>query len=265
MASSTGHPGAVSRETYWRRRAFVLAGIMLALTIIVYACRPSGGENGEPSRSDAGIGGQSSPSVAPTEPSDAESGGSGADGAGESAEPSEGDGGAGGAEGGGSAEGGEESGGEAAGDGGSADGGELPAPERPEDHCRPQDVVVTFEFAEEDQQIYGAGDSPEFTVTVVNTNEQTCTVDVGGKALEIRIHSGEDRIFSTADCVKGEGTDERQLSRGVPYEHTVEWERERSFEDCRGGTSKVKPGWYRANLHGDYVGDQSELVFQLKA
>ncbi|WP_190394214.1 hypothetical protein [Nocardiopsis quinghaiensis] len=236
---------------------------MLALAIIVYACRPSGGENGDPSRSDAGVGGQASPSVAPSEPSEAESGepGSGAsDGAEESAEPSEGAG-----EGAEGAEGDEESGGGAAGGGGSAAGGALPAPERPEDHCRPQDVVVTFEFAEEDQQVYGAGVSPEFRVTVVNTNEQTCTVDVGGKALEVRLHSGDDRIFSTADCVKGEGADERQLSRGVPYEHTVAWERERSFKDCRDGTSEVKPGWYRANLHGEYVGNQSELVFQLKS
>ncbi|MFD6949753.1 MULTISPECIES: hypothetical protein [unclassified Nocardiopsis] len=242
----------------------MLAGIMLAFAVIAYACRPSGGENGDPSRSDAAIGEQSSPSVAPSEPSDSESGGPGAGGAEESAEPSEGAGEAGGAGGSGGAEGDEESGGGAVGGGSDADS-EIPAPERPEDACRPQDVVVTFEFAEKDQEIYGAGAEPGFRVTVVNTNEQTCTVDVGGEALEIRIHSGDDRIFSTADCVRGEGSEKHQISRGVPFEHTVTWERVRSFEDCRDGTSAVKPGWYRANLHGDYVGDQPELVFQLKA
>lgn len=257
MASSTGQPGAVSRETYWKRRAFVLAGALLLLALIAYACRPSGEESGEPTRSDAGI--EASPSVSPTEPSADASGEPEADpseGARESADPSEG------------AEDSEGSGGSAAGDGDSAgggEGGEVPAPERPEDACRPQDVVVTFEYAQEDQEVYGAGADPGFKITVVNTAEQTCTVDMGGEAMEIRIHSGDDRIFSTADCAEGRSAEKRQISRGVPHEYTFTWERMRSFEDCRGTDASAQPGWYRANLHGDYAGDQPELPFQLKA
>lgn len=255
MASSTGQPGAVSRETYWKRRAFVLAGALLVLALIAYACRPSGEESGEPTRSDAGI--EASPSVSPDEPSadgSEEPGDDPSEGAQESADPSEG------------AENSEEPGGAAAGDGaGGGDGGEVPAPERPEDACRPQDVVVTFEYAEEGQEVYGAGADPAFRITVVNTAEQTCTVDVGGEALEIRIHSGDDRIFSTADCAEGESAEERQISRGVPHEYTFTWERLRSFEDCRDTSAAAQPGWYRANLHGDYAGDQPELPFQLKA
>lgn len=253
MASSTGQPGAVSRETYWKRRAFVLAGIMLVFALIAYACRPSGEESGDPTRSEAGI--EASPSVSPPEPSSAESGEPEAEESEgeESAEPSEG-------------EEAPESGGSPGGGGGSdGDAEDVPVPERPEDACRPQDVVVTFDFAEQDQQIYGAGANPGFRITVVNTEEPTCTVDVGGQAMEIRVHSGSDRVFSTADCVEGEGRQERQLSRGVPHEYTFTWERERSFEDCRESTSAAQPGWYRANLHGDYAGDQSELSFQLKA
>lgn len=254
MASSTGQPGAVSRETYWKRRAFVLAGALLVLALIAYACRPSGDGSGEPTRSDAGI--EASPSVSPAEPSaDAseEPGDDPSEGARESADPS------------GDAE---DSDGAAAGDGGSAGGGadgEVPAPERPEDLCRPQDVVVTFEYAEEGQEVYGAGASPGFRITVVNTAEQTCTVDVGGEAMEIRIHSGDDRIFSTADCAENESAEKHQISRGVPHEYTFIWERLRSFEDCRGTDASAQPGWYRANLHGDYAGDQPELPFQLKA
>ena len=232
----------------------MLAGALLLLALIAYACRPSGEESGEPTRSDAGI--EASPSVSPTEPSADASEEPEADpseGARESADPSEGA---------------EDSGGSAAGDGDSAEGGEggeVPAPERPEDACRPQDIVVTFEYAEEDQEVYGAGANPGFKITVVNTAEQTCTVDVGGEAMEIRIHSGDDRIFSTADCAENNSAEKRQISRGVPHEYTFTWERMRSFEDCRGTESSAQPGWYRANLHGDYAGDQSELPFQLKA
>ncbi|MFC9085227.1 hypothetical protein [Nocardiopsis dassonvillei] len=232
----------------------MLAGALLLLALIAYACRPSGEGSGEPTRSDAGI--EASPSVSPTEPSADASEEPEADpseGARESADPSEGA---------------EDSGGSAAGDGDSAEGGEggeVPAPERPEDACRPQDIVVTFEYAEEDQEVYGAGADPGFKITVVNTAEQTCTVDVGGEAMEIRIHSGDDRIFSTADCAENKSSEKRQISRGVPHEYTFTWERMRSFEDCRGTEAPAQPGWYRANLHGDYAGDQPELPFQLKA
>jgi len=251
MASSTGHPGAVSRETYWKRRAFVLIGFLMVLALIAFVFRPSGEENGEPTRSEAGVDSSPSPSVPPEDPSAAESAeptAEASEGAEESASPSPGD---------------EESGGSGGGEGGEGDG--VAAPERAEDLCRPQDVVVTFEFEEEDQEVYGAGSDPGFRITVVNTADQTCTVDVGGAALEVRIHSGDDRVYSTADCLKDGGTEERQLSRGVPHEFTVDWKRNRSFTDCRETSSTAQAGWYRANLHGDYAGDQSQLPFQLKA
>ena len=254
MASSTGHP--VSPETYWKRRALVLAGVMLVLTLIVFACRPGGGDEGETTRSEAGMGDDASPSVAPEDPSaspepsedPSEADASPSEDPSASDDPSDA----------------EESEGE---DGGGEEGagGAAAAPEKPEDLCRPQDVVVSFDFAEADKEVYGAGQNPAFRVTVVNTAEQTCTVDVGREALELRIHSGDDRIFSTADCVEGEAREDRQLSRGVPHEFTITWERMRSFTDCREGTSQARPGWYRANLHGDSAGSTDQVVFQLKA
>ncbi|MEU3018358.1 MULTISPECIES: hypothetical protein [unclassified Nocardiopsis] len=146
--------------------------------------------------------------------------------------------------------------------GGSAD---AAAPERPEDHCRPQDVFVTFEFAEKEREVYGGGAKPEFKVTVVNVAEQTCTVDVGPEAMELRLDSGDDRIYSSADCVEGNSKEERQLAQGRPHEYTLTWDLERSFTDCRSGGTKAQPGWYKANLRGDHVGSVDQLVFQLKA
>ncbi|WP_017601091.1 MULTISPECIES: hypothetical protein [Nocardiopsis] len=226
---------------------------MLVLTLIAFACRPSSGDDAEPTRSEAGAADTDpSPSVPPETPSAAES-------AEPEDEPSEGeDEDAEGAGDQGTA-GGE--GGEAA-EGSDAESGGAAAPERPEDACRPQDVVVTFELADEDREVYGSGARPEFRITVVNTEDQTCTVDVGPEAMEIRIHSGNDRIFSTGDCVEGEAAEDRQLSRGVPHEFTVGWDRQRSFTDCR-DSSAARPGWYRANLRGEYAGDTGELVFQL--
>jgi hypothetical protein len=249
MASSTGHP--VSPETYWKRRALVLAGVMLVLTLIVFACRPGGGDEGETTRSDASVGDDASPSVAPEDPSaspdpsedPSEGEASPSEDPSASDEPSEAEASEGGGEGG--------------------SGGGAAAPEKPEDPCRPQDVVVSFDFSDSDKEVYGAGQKPAFRVTVVNTAEQACTVDVGREAMELRIHSGDDRIFSTADCAEGETREDRQLSRGVPHEFTITWDRVRSFTDCRDDLPGAKPGWYRANLHGDYVGSTDQRVFQL--
>ncbi|WP_199725903.1 hypothetical protein [Nocardiopsis sp. Huas11] len=235
---------------------------MLVFAVIAFACRPTSGDDGEPSRSEAGAepSAEASPSVPPEESSDAESEDAEEDEdaeAEEDAEDSEG------SEGSGDGEGGEEEGGSGSGSGGGS--GEVAAPERPEDPCRPQDVVVSFAPASSDKETYGAGEKPGFRITVVNTAEQTCTVDVGPEALELRIHSGDDRIFSTADCVEGQAAEERQLSRGVPHEYTITWERMRSFTDCRDDSRSAGVGWYRANLHGDYAGDPEQLAFQLKA
>ncbi|GAB2483701.1 hypothetical protein GCM10026982_04740 [Nocardiopsis aegyptia] len=236
----------------------MLVGMMLVFAVIAFACRPSSGDDGDPSRSEAGAepSEAASPSVPPEEPSASES---------EAPEEDEDAGADEDAEGSGDGEGDEEEGGSGSGGGSGGGSGEVAAPERPEDPCRPQDVVVTFDFASSDKETYGAGEEPGFRITVVNTAEQTCTVDVGPEALELRIHSGDDRIFSTADCVEGSSAEQRQLSRGVPHEYTITWERVRSFTDCRDDSRAAAVGWYRANLHGDYAGDPDQLAFQLKA
>lgn len=226
---------------------------MLVFALVALAFRNTGDEADPSGSSQAGVESpEASPSVPADEPSDPETG---EDDEEPSASPSpspsddEGDGddeGAGGGSGG----------------GGSA---EVPAPERPEDPCRPQDVFVTFEFAESDREVYGGGTNPEFRVSVVNVGEQTCTVDVGPEALELRIDSGDDRVYSSADCVEGNAQEERQLKQGSPHNYTVTWNLERSFTDCRDSSAKAQPGWYKANLRGDHAGSVDQLVFQLKA
>lgn len=263
MASSTGHPAPVSRETYWKRRVFVLAGMLLVLAIITYACRPSS-DNGDMQRAETDPPAPgSSPSVAPTgegdaEPADPDDDADDADGEGGDADGEGGSGDGDGAEDG--------TGGSAgsAGRGGSA--ASVPAPERPEDLCRPQDVVVTLELAESGKEVYHAGQRPQFRLSVVNTAEQTCTVDVGPENMELRIRSGEDRVFSTADCQEGDGTENRQLRRGVPHVSTFTWDRERSFSDCREAPrTDAKPGTYVMRLHSAYDAGAEPVVFHLRS
>lgn len=226
---------------------------MLVLAVIAFVFRPSGDEDGEPSRADAGAGEtEAPPSVPPEEPEDVETEEpEDEDEDSEEDDEEEGDG----ADEDADAESDEDGDGEGAAD--------IPAPERPEDPCRPEEVVVTFDLDDSDKETYGSGSAPDFTVTVVNTGEQACTVDVGPEALEMVLRSGSDRIFSTADCQDGDSTEERQLSRGVPHEYSIDWERERSFADCRDAPQAAKPGWYSAELEGIYSGGTEELSFRL--
>ncbi|QBI56062.1 hypothetical protein [Streptomonospora litoralis] len=246
----------------------MLVGLFVVVALITYACTRS-------SSSDDG-GGQATGTTTPSPTPEASSTPSVSPPASPSASPNPsasagqdaagGSGQGGGSQGGGSGDtgdsGDESGGGSEDGSGGGAGGSDgIAAPKSPDDPCRPSDVVVTLKANKSD---YDWNDKPKFEVTLVNTEDQTCTVDVGPKRLEIRITSGDDRIFSTADCVEGRAVDKQKLERGVPFTKKVTWDRMRSWEDCRDRRVKAKrPGTYVARLHSDYDQGAEPQVFRL--
>lgn len=123
---------------------------------------------------------------------------------------------------------------------------ETPAarPRRPGEPCLEESLVLSLQGGKE--QIYTGDAQPSFIVTLVNTGPVMCTADVGPRAMEIRITSGADRIWSTADCVSGVGTEVRELQRGVPYVRSLQWDRRRSSADCRSTPAAALPGTYVA-------------------
>ncbi|WP_243742289.1 hypothetical protein [Actinorugispora endophytica] len=250
----------MSNATYWRRRVFLLIGLLAVLTLIAFACRPSAEENATNSANvdsgpetddqvaespDPSIPASPPPSAEPADEPDAGPGG---------------EGGAGGGSGGVGADADADAGAEDGGEGADADRQAVPAPEAPEDACRPEDVVVTLST---DQADYAWDEEPKLSVSVVNTGAQTCTVDIGREAMELRVTSGEDRIWSTADCVEGDAADNEQLRRGVPHTAVVTWERKRSWTDCRDQDSDARSGTYVVTLHSDYDEGAEAQVFRL--
>ncbi|MFI6600817.1 hypothetical protein ACIBHX_31600 [Nonomuraea sp. NPDC050536] len=117
---------------------------------------------------------------------------------------------------------------------------------RPGEPCAPGDLVLSMHGSED---VYGPGAKPTFMITLVNTGSVMCTADVGPRALEMRITSGQDRIWSTSDCVSGEGTDIRELPRGIPYVRSVDWDRRRSSTDCSNDRRPALPGTYVSVVH----------------
>ncbi|WP_233526180.1 hypothetical protein [Actinomadura spongiicola] len=121
--------------------------------------------------------------------------------------------------------------------------------------CRARDLVVNLSGA---RDAYVGRDRPEFRVTVVNMGGGSCVFDRG--SVDVRVTSGSDRIWSSAECRRGEAsgaTSKATLRRGIPLVENVVWNRGRG---CGRGTA-ARPGTYVADLRGHEVKRQ---VFHLR-
>lgn len=136
----------------------------------------------------------------------------------------------------------------------------TPTRRRPGDECDPGDLVVSLSA---ERKVYPAGDNPTLLLTLVNTGRFMCTTEVGPRALEVRITSGDDRIWSSADCISGEGAHKRRLKRGIPYIRSIVWDRHRSAHDCRAERIGARPGTYVAVARGKAV-KSGKVVFHLR-
>ncbi len=202
-----GGGGSGGGDVYWRRRMSVLIAVLVVVAVVAWACS-SGGDGPQPSSS-----ADSSASASPT------------------ADPL------------------------LAGLRTLALGTATPTPtpsptpktspslrgERAGEPCDEADLVLSLQGK---QDVYAGGAWPNFLVSLVNTGPVMCRADVGPRAMEIRITSGEDRIWSTSDCVSGGAAEFRELERGVPFVRSLDWDRRRSTDDCRSDRPVALPGTY---------------------
>jgi hypothetical protein len=128
------------------------------------------------------------------------------------------------------------------------------------DACAPDDVVVNLASKADH---YEGKAQPQFLVSVVNTGRRACTFGVGPRDLEVRITSGPDRVWSSADCARADGTSIQLLRRGIPYAATITWDRRRSSDGCDGVRSPARPGTYVVGVKADDLKPQRQ-VFRLR-
>jgi len=95
---------------------------------------------------------------------------------------------------------------------------------------------------------YPEDSRPAFTVTVTNTGEAGCTVDVGDASRELLITSGSDRIWSSLDCESENPSRNLLLGAGKSDTHDASWDRIRSDEKCSDGLPNPRPGTYKAQV-----------------
>jgi hypothetical protein len=111
--------------------------------------------------------------------------------------------------------------------------------------CKPRQVVLSLS----DQGSYGPREHPQFDVYVVSVGRRDCSFNVGARYLSVVIKSGGiTRIWSSADCVTGSGSDFVPLSMGVPSVLHFSWNRKASSPGCRTATAAVRPGTYTATV-----------------
>jgi hypothetical protein len=197
-------------DVYWRRRMSVLVAVLVVVAVVAWAC--SSGSGGPERESSA----QSSPSATPaTDPLLAGLRTLAMGTASPSPTPAP---------------------------------RESPAtpPRRPGEPCAEENLVLSLQGGKE--PIYTGEAHPTFLITLVNTGPAMCKADVGPRAMEVRITSGADRIWSTADCVSGVGSEVKELQRGIPYVRSLDWDRRRSSPDCRATPPLALPGTYVATV-----------------
>ena len=124
-----------------------------------------------------------------------------------------------------------------------------PVPAAPK-ACSDAVLQVTVES---DAATYKSGAAPRFTLTVRNTGTVACTRALGPDAVELRVFSGEDRIWSSDDCNDAKGQGVLTLPAGQARATTVQWPGKRTKPGCDVG-DVAQPGTYRVSARvGDLV------------
>lgn len=92
---------------------------------------------------------------------------------------------------------------------------------------------------------YGLGSKPILGLTVVNTGPEACMRDVSGSLQTFTVYgAGNKRMWSTADCFPGEGTDVRRLEPGQSVHYDIRWSGTTSQPGCAGERQPVPAGAY---------------------
>jgi hypothetical protein len=109
--------------------------------------------------------------------------------------------------------------------------------------CR--DAVLQIDVTS-DAASYPAGASPRFTLTVRNIGSTACRRALGPGAVELRVFSGEDRIWSSDDCSSASGQGVQTLPAGAARATTAQWPGKRTRPGCD-IREAAQPGTYRVS------------------
>jgi hypothetical protein len=108
--------------------------------------------------------------------------------------------------------------------------------------CPSSDISVTVTT---DASTYPPDRQPRFTLVVQNVGKTTCQRDVGSRALELMVSSGDTPVWSSDDCNPGGELALRTFGPGDRYGQTVQWSRQQSSPGCPTDAPAAAPGSYQ--------------------
>ena len=126
-----------------------------------------------------------------------------------------------------------------------------PAPE-PGAHC-PRGAVVLSLFS---RPSYSGGQDPLFEVYAVSTASGNCTFDLGPSKLHLIVMSARRVIWDSADCARSDATRVVRLSRGVPSQESIIWDRTITLPGCVKLASSARLGTYEVQARTATVASQ---------
>ncbi|MGB7964505.1 MAG: hypothetical protein WCF12_16300 [Propionicimonas sp.] len=85
-----------------------------------------------------------------------------------------------------------------------------------------------------------------FTLTATNTGTDPCVLTISPDTSSVTVSSGNDRIWSTADCDKWLPAKKMTLKSQATHEFSVTWPLRRSSSVCKLSRPKLAPGTYVA-------------------
>jgi hypothetical protein len=121
--------------------------------------------------------------------------------------------------------------------------------------CRPSAIGLTIGLA---STTVAAGATTPVPVTVTNTGQVPCLVDVGAQ-LVLTIYSGDDLVWTSQHCAAG-GARRILLDIGGEDVTSVRWAGTRSAEGCPADQPVAAPGSYRAVVTLVSAGDAPETL-----
>jgi len=112
--------------------------------------------------------------------------------------------------------------------------------------CAPAQLALA---ATPGAQSFPAGVDPTFEIAVTNSGPEPCLVDAGDGQREVLITSGDDRVWSSRDCLAAEGQERTLLLAGGQSDVTqLGWSRERSAQGCADGLPSPGAGTYAVTV-----------------
>jgi hypothetical protein len=108
--------------------------------------------------------------------------------------------------------------------------------------CRTGEVTLRLSSP---QYWYQPGVTPRFMVSAVSGQARPCRFDMGTKSVAVVITAAGQRVWSSADCVSGGGSNVIVLTRGVPAVLRLSWDRRTSSPGCGGARQRVPAGEYQ--------------------